>query len=138
MLGKRLLRWMCDDDRTVGYVGHKCAVDVPRLIDLITGAAPTEEETAALSGLTDIPAEELAGKGQPAADTLHDPLRCYSVAEAAGILQVSADTVRHELKSGALHHVVLGHRVQRIPRYAIEDRLAGRSPASPHINGGSA
>ena len=80
--------------------------------------------SSALSALTGIPAEDLQRSGPDrgsAADL--DPLRCYTVAEVAALMGVSADTVRAEMKSGTLEHVVIGARAHRIPRAALERRL---------------
>ena len=124
---KSLVQWMHEEERTVSYVAGRSGIDSGRVIDLIAGAALTDEEVVALARLTGIPADELRGHVPDRAvggDAL-DPLRCYTVAEAAAIMGVSQDTVRAEMKDGVLEHVVIGARVQRIPRWALERRLMG-------------
>ena len=128
-LQKTLLTWMSKEERTVGYVSRTAGIASERLIDLLAAAvAPTDDELDALATATGLPADDLRGDAEVTGDLATDPLRCYTVAEAASILQVSQDTVRKEIRSRLLHHVVLGERALRIPRYAIEDRLAGRMP----------
>ncbi len=120
-----LLAWMHTEDRTIQYVASRSGIDPVRLIKLIAGASPTDDELVALSALAGIPAEDLRGRGSDRAsdgDRL-DPLRCYTVAEVAALMGVSADTVRAEMKSGTLEHVVVGARAHRIPRAALERRL---------------
>ena len=51
------------------------------------------------------------------------PLRCYRVKEVAELLQVSPDTVRKEMTTGVLGHIVVGDRAHRIPHSALEARL---------------
>ena len=122
---KNLLYWMRDEDRSIGYVAHRSGIDAGRVIDLIAGAAPTDDEVAALSVLTGVPADELRGRDPDRAQggDAFDPLRCYTVAGAAALMGVSPDTVRGEIKSGDLAHVVIGARAHRIPRWALEQRL---------------
>ena len=125
---KKLLCWMNDEEHSIGYVARRSGIDASRVIDLIAGAAPTDDEVSALAALTGAAADELWGHGPdcgPGGETL-DPLHCYTVAEAAAIMHVSQDTVRAELKDGTLEHVVIGARAHRIPRWALERRLMGR------------
>ena len=124
MRGETILRWMSEEERTLGYLARQSGIDPERLITLITGDDPTVDEAAALAAATDIPAEQLTGSAsyvQPAA--LVDPYQCYTVAEVARILRISADTVRKEIREGLLAHVVLGERALRIPRRALARRL---------------
>ena len=51
------------------------------------------------------------------------------MADAAALLGISEDTVRKEIRANHLRHVVLAERALRIPRWAIESRLAGSEPA---------
>ena len=125
---KSLLNWMHREERTVGYVARRSGIDPGRLIDLIAGSTPTDEEVAALATTTGISAAELRGLGPhrtPSGESL-DPLRCYNVAEAAAIMNVNPDTVRAEMRDGVLEHVVIGTRAQRIPRWALVRRLMGQ------------
>ena len=120
----QVLGWMHDHDRTIGYVASRSGIVADRVIGLLAVAAPTDDEAAAVSELTGIPAEDLQRSGPDrgsAADL--DPLRCYKVAEVAALLSVSADTVRTEIKSGALGSLIFGARAHRIPRAALERRL---------------
>ena len=124
----RLLHWMQDEDRSVAYLARKSEIDAGRLIDVIAGSAPTDEEVAALATSTGISTAELRGHDPdctPSGECL-DPLRCYTVAEAAAIMHVSTDTVRAEMREGILEHVVIGAKAQRIPRWALERRLMGQ------------
>ena len=119
-----LLEWMHLEERTVGYVASRSGIEVGRLIQLVSGAGPSGDELSALSAVTGIPAEALGERGGSRPCSVDfDPLRCYSVAEVADIMAVSKDTVRAEMKTGALEYVLIGARVQRIPRAALERRL---------------
>ena len=125
---RTLLGWMHKEERTVGYVARRSSIDPGRFIDLIVGTAPTDDEVAALVTATGISAAELRGHDPdctPSGECL-DPLRCYTVAEAAAIMHVSTDTVRAEMRDGVLEHVVIGTRARRIPRWALERRLMGQ------------
>ena len=125
MLGEKLLHWMHEDEHTVGYVSRRTGIDAGRLIDLIVGAVPTDDEVCALAGwLTGMPVDQLGSEGVAADASSDDPLRCYTVADVARILQVSQDTVRKEIKAGLISHVMLGERALRIPRAALEQRLS--------------
>ena len=118
-----LVQWIYGEDRTIGYVERVSGIDGRRIVDLIAGSAPSDEEVAALSDLTGIPADDLTGPG--AGEWANpDPLRCYTIAEAAALLGVSVDVVRAEIRSGDLECVVFGSRAYRIPRWALEQRLA--------------
>ena len=126
MPSENLLRWMHDEEHSVGYVARKSGIDADRLIDLITGAELTPDEVFALATLTGLRADDFSGSGQSTASgTPVDPLRCYTIAEAAAIMRVSQDTVRAEMKGDTLAYVVIGARAYRIPRWALEKRLMG-------------
>lgn len=127
-----LLVWMHDHDRTIGYVASRSGIDGVRVLDLLAGDGASDDELSALSTLTGMPLQDLQPQG--AGGDHFDPLRCYTVGEVAELMGVSADTVRAELRAGSLEHVVIGARVHRIPRWALEQRLGqpegGRSPDS--------
>ena len=125
---RSLLGWMHKEERTVGYVARRSGIDPGRLLDLFAGSAPTDEEVAALVELAGIQAEDLRGEDpdRTQREESADPLRCYTVAEAAAIMHVSTDTVRAEMRDRALEHVVIGARARRIPRWALERRLMGQ------------
>ena len=60
MRGDIILRWMREEERTLGYLARQSGIDPERLI--------TGDEAAALAAATDIPAEQLSGSasyGQP-------------------------------------------------------------------------
>ena len=129
-LGRVILTWMVTEDRALSYLADKTDLDVMRLVDLIVGdGAPETHELGALAAAVGVAEDDLrrAGTQHGAAAAPLEPLRCYTVGEVAAILQVSEDTVRKEIRTGALAHVLLGDRVIRIPRCALEARLA-RSP----------
>ena len=52
-----------------------------------------------------------------------DPLRCYTVDDVAARMQVHPDTVRKEIREGALKTIRVGDRGVRIPHSALEMRL---------------
>ena len=122
---KRMLTLMHEEDRTVAYLARRTSIDPGRLINVMVDAEPTDAEVAALSAATGVPTEELIETGDYPSSTAAalDPLRCYTVAEAAALMGVSPDTVRGEIKDGALEHVAIGARAHRIPRWALEQRL---------------
>ena len=125
MLGRSILTWMTEEDRTIGYVSRASDIDPGRLVDVLSGKArPTDVELNGLSRATGLPVEDLQTEAQAAdVGVSTDPLRCYTVAEAALIMHVSQDTVRKEAREGTLAHVILGERALRIPRLALERRL---------------
>ena len=132
MLGRKVMEWMFAEDRGPRFLSDATGMDPGRLIGLITGnAVPTDEELVSLSAVTGIPEHDLrVAPGEPTGLTTHDPMHCYSVAEAAALLGISEDTVRKEVRNGVLYHVVLGARALRIPRFAIEARLTGVEPVA--------
>lgn len=126
MRGDTILRWMSEQDRTLGYVSTRSGIDPHRLIDLITGAVhPTDDEVAALARATMLSVEDL----QRAIDTrdeaeTHEEEVCYTVAQVARLLHVSTDVVRAEIKAGTLGCVIIGAKLQRIPAEALAERLS--------------
>ena len=98
-----------------------------RLIALITGAVtPDEEVLSRLVKATGLVPEELQTcEAGPVAERAIDSLRCLTVKEVAELLRVSEDTVRAEMDSGPLGSIIIGQRVRRIPREALEQRLSG-------------
>ena len=127
MIGKTILTWMDAQDRTLSFLARTAGVNVEVLVRLITGGGvATREELSALEHAMDLPQGSLEA-GTILADPTavsDDPLRCLTVKEVAALLQVSEDTVRAEIESGALGSVTIGLRVKRVPRAALEKRLS--------------
>ena len=123
-IGEIVLGSMHEHDRSPGFLDRQCGVDVERLMLLITGqAAPTGEELEALAAAMGIEAHELAQSDEaPAVADVH-PLRCYTVREVAALLQVSEDTVRKEMSTGALRYIVVGARASHPPRRAAVEGI---------------
>ena len=137
MMGKTILAWMHDEDRTVGHLARRSGIPADRLIELLAGAELTGDEALALANLTGMPVEELRDNSSVTeSGRSADPLRCYTVAEASALLGVSPDTIRKEISQGTLAHVVLGQRSIRIPRRAIEERLSPpwNQPTRPAVD----
>ena len=134
MLRRSVLNWMYLEERTVGYLSCASDIGASRLVDLLSGdGSATNSELVALAQATSLPVEDMGSTTAVLADgAVTDPLRCYTVAEASSILGVSQDTVRKEVKEGALAHVVLGERALRIPRGTPGEphRLSDRSERS--------
>ena len=127
MMGKHLLLWMHEQERTPAYLCRISGLTLDELIALITGdAVPSDEAVAALTEATGVPREQLESNGadREVGERGTDPLRCFTVKEVAALLQVSEDTVRAEIESGALGSVTIGLRVKRVPRAALEKRLS--------------
>lgn len=127
MLGRFLISWMYEQERTPVYLCREAGVDPDKLIDLIVGAAaPGEDTLNRLAEATGLPLDQLrqAAADQAAGTREDDPLRCFRVRDVAQILQVSEDTVRAEMDSGSLGSVTFGQRVKRVPREALEQRLS--------------
>ena len=112
MVGKHLLSWMDEHERTPGYLCRRSGLSLEELIELITGNVPAELLLDCLAESTGIPRELLQPSSpEPAVGAPGpDPLRCLTVKEAAALLQVSEDTVRSEIDSGALGSVTIGQR----------------------------
>lgn len=132
MLGALLLGWMEEQERTVGFLCRKSGLTIDELIALITGAvAPTDTVLAALAEATGVPLERLqtSAADVEVGERKLDPLHCLTVKQVAALLQVSEDTVRAEIDAGTLGSITVGQRVKRIPREALDARLAGwRAP----------
>ena len=126
MLGKRLLSWMDEHERTIGYLCRKAGVPLDHLIGLITGeVAPDEEVLGRLVKATGLLPEQLESEGAaPGVGDAADPLRCLTVKEVAARMRVSEDTVRWEMDAGVLGSITIGQRVKRVPISALEQRLA--------------
>ena len=124
-----LMRWMADEERTIGYVARSSGIDVDRLIDILTGAVPADGELERISAMTGIVAEDLQGQDPDGGseDDRLDPLRCYTVAEAASLMGVSPDTVRAEMKGG--RHRLRGDRRPSPPDHP---RRTGAAAHGPH------
>lgn len=127
MLGKQLLSWMDEHERTPGYLCRKAGVGLDQLISLIVGeVVPDEEVLCRLVEATGLLPEQLqSAEADSGAEEAIDPLSCLTVKDVAALLQVSTDTVRSEIDAGALGSILLGQRVRRIPREALEQRIAG-------------
>ena len=128
MVGKSILEWMVEQDRTVAYLARQADLETEMLIGVIAGGAvPTDDAVAALAEATGIPREQLQSNGVNPEDVefLTDPLRCLTVKEVAARMKVSEDTVRWEMDAGVLGHITIGQRVKRIPVSALEKRLSG-------------
>lgn len=125
MRGELILGWMHDEDRTINYLARASGIDVDRLINAITGSTePTDDEVAAISDAIDVSRDELRQPAEAMADASGaHPSQCYTVAQAAAILGVSPDLVRAEMKRGVLEYITLGDRAQRVPLWAIEERV---------------
>jgi len=127
MVGKLILSWMDEHERTPGYLCRKSGLTLDEIIDLITGAVvPTDTALEALAEATGLPPDQLQANAADLAvsEREPDPLHCLTVKQVAELLQVSPDTVRAEMDSGALGSITFGQRVKRIPREALERRLA--------------
>ena len=127
MLGKQLLSWMDEHERTPGFLCRNSGLALDELIELITGVVvPDEAVLGRLAETTGLLPEQLQ---QQAADQAVgkrevDPLRCFTVKEVARLLQVSEDTIRAEMDSGVLGSITIGQRVKRVPVSALEQRLS--------------
>ena len=126
-MGEVILDWMNANDRTLSYLARASELDADLLIALITGrsmAADHDRETlAAAMGMS--VGELMQSSDSPAVADTH-PLRCYTVREVAALLQVSEDTVRKEMATGALHYLYVAV-VPWIGRSAGRARGARRS-----------
>ncbi len=120
-----ILAWMHEEDRTIVYMARQCDMDAERLIAIIAGRAmPSDDDRDALAAAMGVEVDALAESENPPLGADAHPLRCYTVREVAGLLGVSEDTVRKELATGALRHIVVGERTWRIPHSALEWRVA--------------
>ncbi len=124
-MGEVILDWMNANDRTLSYLARASELDADLLIALITGqsmAADHDRETLAAAMGMGV-GELVQSSDSPAVADTH-PLRCYTVREVAALLQVSEDTVRKEMATGALHYLVVGERAMRIPHAALQRRVS--------------
>ena len=127
MVGTIVLKWLVDQDRTVGYLARQAGVDTDALVHVITGGMPVDaQDLLALEHAMGVPEGKLqqAADVGPSPEERPDPLVCFTVKQVALMLQVSEDTVRAEVDDGVLGSIVVGQRVRRIPRAALEDRLS--------------
>ena len=127
MVGRKLLSWMDEQERTPGYLCRISGLTLDDLIALITGdAVPNDEALAALAEATGVPREQLQSHGvdPEAAELATDPLRCLTVKQVSALMQVSEDTVRWEMDEGVLGSITIGQRVKRVPIAALEQRLS--------------
>ena len=123
-IGDAILRWMDEHDRTLAHVARNSGLDVGEIIALVCGHSQSSElELQCLAEALELDAGELqpGEDDRPVADP--HPLQCYTVREVAHLLGVSQDTVRAEMRSGALRYVVVGERAHRIPHTALAWRL---------------
>ena len=128
MVGKTILAWMVEQDRTLAYLSQQSGLDVDTLVGLIVGEADVDvqgltalEQTMNLSpGALEPVATSIAPDPEPT-----DSLRCFTVKEVASRLRVSEDVVRQEMATGKLWYIIVGVRGQRIPWHALEHRLSG-------------
>ena len=126
--GHLILRWILDEERTLGYLAVRSAISADRLMDLITGAGtPTASEISGLATATGLTEEQLQAAGSlPNASErtgLLDPLQCLTVKDVASLLQVSTDTVRNAIEVGSMPSFVVGQRSVRVSRMALEQHL---------------
>ena len=127
-VGRLILQWINDEDRTLGYLSTKSAITTERLIDIITNAAAaTSFEVSALALATALTDQQLsdaaAGTNPPDPPSAPDPLQCLTVKDVASLLQVSTDTVRNAIEVGSIPSFVVGQRNIRVPRLALEQHL---------------
>ena len=126
MLGRNLMKWMYEHERTPVYLCRRAGMDPDDLIDLIVGTAePGEGILNRLAEATELPLDQLqtSAADRAVGERATDPLRCYTVKETANRMSVSPDTVRSEMDSGALGYIIVGQRARRIPHQALEERL---------------
>ena len=127
MVGKTILAWMVEQDRTLAYLSQQSGLDVDTLVGLIVGEADVDvqgltalEQTMNLSpGALGPVATSIAPDAEPT-----DSLRCFTVKEVASRLRVSEDVVRQEMATGKLWYIIVGVRGQRIPWGALQDRIS--------------
>ena len=126
MLGMNIWRWMYHDKRGPDYLCERAGLDCDELFALIVGAAaPGEDTLNRLAEATGLPLDQLQTSAADSAvgEVGPDPWRCYKVNEVADRMGVGPDTVRSEMDSGALGHIIVGQRLRRIPHQALEERL---------------
>ena len=127
MVGKTILAWMVEQDRTLSYLSQQSGLDIDTLVGLIVGKVDVDvqgltalEQTMNLSpGALEPVATSIAPDPEPT-----DSLRCFTVKEVASRLRVSEDVVRQEMATGKLWYIIVGVRGQRIPWGALQDRIS--------------
>ena len=123
----RVLSWLADEERTIPYVARSSGTSVAELVAFLSGSGAGDTEMlAALELALGLPEGELQRNDDDVAGSqpIDDPLRCYTVDEVAARMQVHPDTVRKEIRTGILKTIRVGDRGVRIPRDALEARLA--------------
>ena len=103
MLGKQILSWMYEHERTLGYLCRKAGLTIDGLIALITGAvAQTNTVLAALGGATDLSEDQLqtSAADLAASERKANPVSCL--------------TVKTEIDASTLGSITLGEPVKRL------------------------
>ena len=122
----KVLSWLAQEERTIPYLARLCGASVGALVAFLAGSeAGDTEMLTALELALDLPEGDLQ-RDDDVAGTQHvdgDPLRCYTVDDVAARMQVHPDTVRKEIREGALKTIRVGDRGVRIPHSALEMRL---------------
>ena len=120
-----VLTWMAEQDRTLGYLANRAGVDAHALAQALAGVmAPEGAMLAALETAMNLAEGELSRDVEHSPDNGTDGLRCFTVDEVAARMQVHPDTVRKEIREGALQHIVVGDRAIRVPHNALEERFS--------------
>ena len=135
MLCEIFSEWMVKADRSPKFLSERSGIGVARLIALAHGRAqPTVEELSALSEVMGVPADELRDAAATARAWDEAAQREWlSVAEAAGYIGCSTDTVRAMIRDGKLAYSQPGERLTRISRTAIDgmlERCTRRGPST--------
>lgn len=127
MLCEAIFTWMAVHRRDPAFLADLCGMSPDRLRDLACGkVVPTDDEVAALATAIGLPESELRSAiGSSPAATVddHDPLKCFTIREAAVILRVGRDRVDALVETGQLASIALGERTIRISRRAIDELL---------------
>ncbi len=124
---RKVLSRLAQEERTIPYLARLCGASVEALVAFLAGSGAGDTQMLkALELALGLPEGELqcdegdvAGL-QPIDD---DPLRCYTVDEVAARMKVHPDTVRKEIREGALNTIRVGDRGVRVPHGALEIRL---------------
>ena len=91
MVGKMVLKWLVDQDRTVGYLARQAGVDADALVHVITGETPADaQDLRALEDAMGLPEGELqqATDVGPSPEERPDPLICFTVKDVALMVTV--------------------------------------------------
>ena len=123
---QKVLSWLAQEERTIPYLARSCGASVEALVAFLAGSGAADAEMlAALELALDLPEGELQRaddvEGPQYVDG--DPLRCFTVDQVAARMRVHPDTVRKEIREGALKIIRVGDRGVRIPHSALEERL---------------